>query len=447
MHIGFPGRLKILNLAALLTVLGSALSAVLQIESILLRWQVILLLGVFVGLQLNLPEVSEDTLVRRKGGLFVSLQALIITYLVLRTGIGFSFLVLFFILSTNIALYYPLRWVFAWIGAFILLTAFLNVRGGGWELLLLETAVYAAGYLFFGITTGALRSAQLAQAQSESLYQQQTYLVARQKELLERQEALLDELQLKNQQLEDYAQQAQTLAVVEERNRLSREMHDTLGHRLTSSAVQLEAAQRLLPTDRERAGMLLGEVRQEIRQALTELRQVVGRLREPVESELDLPQALLRMVERFQSASGIQVYLELPEAPCPFSPAQRLALYRSAQAGLTNVQRHAQATEARLRLSCTADEICLELSDNGAGLPERDHNDGELNEPTRSYAGFGLLGLQERAAALGGTVRLENAPGGGAVLTVCLPSNVQPCEDGRADSVRITPSQGFRSQP
>jgi signal transduction histidine kinase len=295
MNIRATGRLKIINLAALLTVLGSALSAVLQIESILLRWQVILLLGAFVGLQLSLPEVSEDPAARRKAGLFASLQALIVAYLVLRTGIGFSFLVLFFILSTNIALYYPLRWVFAWIGGFILLTAFLNVRGGGWELLLLETAVYAAGYLFFGIITGALRTAQLARAQSESLYQQQTYLVARQKELLEGQAALLDELQLKNRQLEDYAQQAQTLAVVEERNRLSREMHDTLGHRLTSSSVQLEAAQRLLPADRERAGLMLGEVRQEIRQALAELRQVVGRLREPVESELDLPQALRRI--------------------------------------------------------------------------------------------------------------------------------------------------------
>jgi signal transduction histidine kinase len=119
------------------------------------------------------------------------------------------------------------------------------------------------------------------------------------------------------------------------------------------------------------------------------------------------------MIERFQSASGIQVHLELPAAPCPLSPAQRLALYRSAQEGLTNVQRHAQASEARLRLSCTLEEICLEICDMGKGLSS-DH----------STAGFGLLGLQERAAALGGTVRLKNAPEGGAVLTVCLPRSL-----------------------
>jgi signal transduction histidine kinase len=143
------------------------------------------------------------------------------------------------------------------------------------------------------------------------------------------------------------------------------------------------------------------------------------------------------MVERFQSASGIQVRLELPDVPCLLSPAQRLALYRSAQEGLTNVQRHAQASEAHLRLSCTPEQICLEVRDMGKGL-SIDH----------STAGFGLRGLQERAAALGGTVRLENAPGGGAVLTVCLPSDVQPCEGGRANSVRINPSQGYvRVQP
>ena len=426
-------RFKLLNLAALLTVFVSAVSAVLQIESILLRWQVILLLGAFVALQLSLPDVSEDPAARRRCGWFSLLQAAIIAYLVLRTGIAFSFLVLFFLLSVNVALYYPLRWVFAWIAGFLLVIAFLNVRGGGWQLLFLETAIYAAGCLFFAITTSAQRTAQLARLQSESLYQQQTYLVARQKELLEGQAALLAELQQKNRQLEDYARQAETLAVVEERNRLSREVHDTLGHRLTSSSVQLEAAQRLLPADRERAGQLLGEVRQEIRQALTELRQVVGRLREPVESELELAQALQRMVERFQSTSGVQVRLELPDEPCPLSSSQRLALYRAAQEGLTNVQRHAQASEACLRLLCTPEEMRLELSDNGQGLHQAEDlpaeaHPGHVNTQadnslvvTHTYAGFGLLGLQERAAALGGTAFLENAPGGGALLTVRLP--------------------------
>jgi signal transduction histidine kinase len=199
---------------------------------------------------------------------------------------------------------------------------------------------------------------------------------------------------------------------VEERNRLSREMHDTLGHHLTSTAVQLEAAQRLLPEQSERAATILGEVRLEVRQALTELRQTVSRLREPVEAELDLPQALRRMIERFQAANGLQVQLELPGETCTMTAAQRLALFRAAQEGLTNIQRHAQATSACLRLVCSSDEIRLELLDNGLGLPV---------EGVTSLSGFGLRGLAERAAALGGEAHLENAPGGGAVLSLRLP--------------------------
>ncbi len=400
-----PGRLKILNLAVILTVLGSALSAVLQTDSILLRWQVILLLALFLGLQSALPETDDSLTSRRKANLVIALQTLVVTLLVLRTGIGFSFLVLFFILSMNVALYNSLPWVLAWIAGFTLVTAFLNVRQGGWEQLLLETAVFSAGYVFFGVTTNALRKAQIAQAENERLFQQQTSLVEQQKELL-------DELKLKNSQLEAYAQQVEILAVVEERNRLSREMHDTLGHHLTSSAVQLEAAQRLLPGQSERVAAILGEVRQEIRQALTELRQVVGRLREPVETELDLPQALRRLVEKFQSASGLPVRLELPEVPCAMSPAQRLALFRAAQEGLTNLQRHANASQACLRLVCLSAEIRLELQDDGQGLAP---------EIPTSPPGFGLRGLQERALALGGEAHLENAPGGGAILWLRFP--------------------------
>lgn len=405
MQISSPGRLKIFNLIALLTVFGSALSAVLQIESILLRWQVILVLSLFMGLQLSLPQANETPADLRKSNILIALQTLAVGYLVLRTGIGFPFLVLFFILSMNVALYNSLPWVLAWIAGFTLVTAFLNVYQGGWERLVLETAVFSAGYVFFGVTTNALRKAQIAQAQNERLFRQQTSLVEQQKELLE-------ELKLKNRQLEAYAQQVETLAVVEERNRLSREMHDTLGHHLTSSAVQLEAAQRLLPGQSERVAIILGEVRQEVRQALAELRQVVGRLREPVETELDLPQALHRLVEKFQTASGLPVRLELPEEPCAMSPAQRLALFRAAQEGLTNLQRHANASQACLRLVCLPEEIRLELQDNGQGLsPEM---------PT-SPPGFGLRGLQERALALGGEAHLENAPGGGAMLMMRFP--------------------------
>jgi two-component system sensor histidine kinase UhpB len=155
---------------------------------------------------------------------------------------------------------------------------------------------------------------------------------------------------------------------------------------------------------------MAGNVRQQVREALQELRQTVGRLREPVEIELSLPQALRRLVSSFQEATGMSIHLHVPETTCPVSPAQRLALYRAAQEGLTNIQRHAHASQVWLRLECRPGQIFLLVEDNGRGL-----------EPSSEGAGFGLRGLQERAGQLGGEVDLGSRAGGGTVLRVILP--------------------------
>jgi signal transduction histidine kinase len=145
-------------------------------------------------------------------------------------------------------------------------------------------AIYAGGFLIFGVITNALTLARSTQRQNA---------------------LLLAELQVRNRQLEEYAAQVEELAVVEERNRLAREVHDTLGHRLTTAAVQLEGAQRLVPSEPERAAAMIGAGRQQVREALQDLRRTVGRLREPVELEFSLPQALHRLSDSFQKATGL----------------------------------------------------------------------------------------------------------------------------------------------
>jgi signal transduction histidine kinase len=92
------------------------------------------------------------------------------------------------------------------------------------------------------------------------------------------------------------------------------------------------------------------------------------------------------------------------------TPAQRLALYRAAQEGLTNIQRHAQAQQAWLRLECQAGQIILVVEDDGSGLSDSPNG-----------SGFGLRGLQERASQLGGEVSLSQRPEGGSVLKITLP--------------------------
>ncbi len=387
-------RLDLLSIVAYLALAGVTAAGLWQLDRILLRWLALGLLMGFGLLQSRLPvqggAPSGESKSRRIANVIIAAQTGLVVALIETTGLGFPFVFLFFILSVTAMLYNPLRPGLLWLGGFILLTGWFFFEQEGLSGGLRAVAIYAGGYLFFGVVTNALAQARLAQRQNI---------------------LLLGELQAKNRQLEEYAAQVETLAAIEERNRLAREMHDTIGHRLTTAAVQLEGAQRLAASEPERAAAMIGAGRQQVRDALQNLRLTVGRLREPVEIELSLPQALRRLAASFQDATGLAVHLELPEDACQMTSAQRLALYRTAQEGLTNIQRHAAARQAWLRLECAAGRICLQVIDDGCGLPA-----GRLG------AGFGLAGLRERAAQLDGAVTLSDRPGGGTILAIQLPT-------------------------
>jgi signal transduction histidine kinase len=297
--------------------------------------------------------------------------------------------VLFFVLSAEVTMMYPPRIVAAWIALFtaITLVAYLAVSGLSG---LVAVPIYAAGYVFFAIFAQQTARAEAARAESERL-------------LLQLQEA--------HSQLQEYASQAEELAVQQERNRLAREMHDTLGHRLTVSSVQLQAAQRLIPSAPDRANEMVGAVLEEVREGLRELRSTVATLRAPVEADLALEPALKRLAGSFEQATGIAVHLVVPADLPPLTASQRHALYRGAQEGLTNIQKHAAAGEAWIELARTNGTVALLVRDNGAGLS------GAGN----GAAGFGLHGLRERAAQLGGDLSISPAPAGGAEMKLTLP--------------------------
>jgi signal transduction histidine kinase len=209
------------------------------------------------------------------------------------------------------------------------------------------------------------------------------------------------------------------LAVVDERNRLAREMHDTLGHRLTVAAVQLEGAQRLIPQDPERAAGMVGVVREQVSEALSELRRTVATLRAPLEEDLRLRSALQRLVNHFVEATGVTVHLMLPEERPELPDPYRMALYRAAQEALTNVQRHSKAREVWFQLTQQDSRITLLIGDNGVGPAQTSYQG----------AGFGLRGLEERATRLGGQVHLDPRPGGGTQLHFSLPLPQESTDD------------------
>ena len=225
---------------------------------------------------------------------------------------------------------------------------------------------------------------------------------------------LLTELEAAHTQLQEYAAQVEDLAVAEERNRLSRDLHDTLGHRHTVSIVQLEGAKRLISTSPEKAGHMVETVRQQLIEGLSELRRTVAMLRTPIATDLSLPKALHELASNFEKATQLAIKVTVPDSLPPLPEAYRLALYRAAQEALTNIQRHAQASQAFLTMDLSAEALTLRVEDNGVGL-----SDGADQQ------GFGLRGMRERITQLGGTVEMHSVDADGTTVLIQLPNTTR----------------------
>jgi signal transduction histidine kinase len=354
--------------------------------TVTLRWLVIILLAGIAVVQTRMPRRGSPpwrihAYLGVHGGLVAALMFL-------QPG-WTMYPVLYIAPITWAILHLPVRQGVYWIAAFTVATATSFAIGINLGEGLIALFLYGVLYAFIGAFASALARADAARRESQ---------------------ALLAELQETHDQLQEYALRAEELAVVEERNRLAREMHDTLGHRLTVASVQLEAAQRLCPTDSERAANMVGTVREQVREALAELRATVATLRTPVEADLQLRSALRRLMDHFEKATGLTVHRVLPNEMPPLPDAYRLTFFRVAQEALTNIQKHAGASQAWLVLTAGDEAFSLLVGDDGKGV--------SLNAaPT----GFGLQGLRERAEQLGGELHVEPRPGGGTQLSFRLP--------------------------
>lgn len=295
-------------------------------------------------------------------------------------------------ITSQAPLFLPVWQGFAWVAFFFTFTVVGTANDySDWLTLALNAALNAGGFIGFGGFGAMLRQSERRREEGERLF---------------------SELQETYAQLQQYTQQAEQLAVSEERNRLAREMHDALGHRLTVAVVQLEGAKRLIPTDPERAAGIVDNMRTQLKEALAELRQTLGALRteQGVHEAVSLETAVSKLTTTFQSATGLPIHLTLPP-DLPDLPAEHhTALFRAAQESLTNVQRHANATQAWLTIALQNGDVVLTTRDDGQGF-------AGLVPDGR----FGLRGLQERAEQLGGTVQLASIEPKGAELTFKLP--------------------------
>lgn len=219
-------------------------------------------------------------------------------------------------------------------------------------------------------------------------------------------------------ELQALQEQARQTAVVQERNRLAREIHDTLAHYLTVVNLQLEAAEKLGPVKVDQALEQVRRARRLTVDCLQEVRRSVAALRSSDLEALSLPNALRKLVAEFSENTGLAITLQSDvgdDARLP--PETSLTLYRAAQEGLTNVHKHARATSARIGLSQRNGNLELTVEDNGIG-PEGANATSRTNVGT----GLGLLGLRERVDLLDGEVKFGAGAAGGSLLRVILPS-------------------------
>ena len=220
-------------------------------------------------------------------------------------------------------------------------------------------------------------------------------------------ERLASELQRANRQLQTYALQVEELATTTERNRLAREIHDSLGHYLTAMNVQLGAAQAVFDSDSEKARDALQKAQRLAQEGLADVRRSVAALREKPVGDRPLPEAIGALAEE-TGAAGIDTTFALRGTPRPVEAPAELTLYRAAQEGLTNARKHARPSAIAVTLAYEESSVRLTVADDGCGAGGKE-------------GGFGLVGLRERAELLGGEVRLQSKPGEGFVLTVVLP--------------------------
>jgi signal transduction histidine kinase len=199
--------------------------------------------------------------------------------------------------------------------------------------------------------------------------------------------------------------EVQSLAVALERTRIARDIHDSLGHTLTSLNIQLDVARKLQTRDPQKADEALHAAKELAKQSLSDVRSVVQSIRE---SEFDFKSAVSKLIETSRATTAIAINLdyEVNEVPEPLAHH----LYCILKESLTNIQKHAKATQVAIKLHKASSDIQLEINDNGKGFDKGDR-----------ASGFGLKGMRERAESVGGTFTVETAPSQGTMIKVCVP--------------------------
>jgi signal transduction histidine kinase len=226
--------------------------------------------------------------------------------------------------------------------------------------------------------------------------------------------SLITQLEIAQRDLAAAERQA---GILQERQRMAQEIHDTLAQDFTSIILQLEATEQALLSNSQTALGHVQQSREMARAGLSEARRLVQALRPEALEKNSLPEALERTSARWAQESGITLNYLVTGDSCSLHPEVEVTLLRAMQEALANVNKHAQAQEASVTISYMEDKVVLDVHDDGVGF------DPQMlaHLPNGNQGGFGLHSMGQRVAQFGGKVIVESNPGKGTTVAVQIP--------------------------
>ena len=234
-------------------------------------------------------------------------------------------------------------------------------------------------------------------------------LYMRQNDAREQAQKLAAELETANHQLAEYAAQVEDLTIANERQRMARELHDTLSQGLAGLILQLEAADAHLNNDRsEKAQSIISNAMEQARDTLSNARRVIDDLRQPVVDDLD--SALRLEVDRFTNATGIPVQYNADQSP-PLPDSVIETLIRTAAEALTNIANHAQAQNVDVNIRVKDKNLLMTIQDDGVGFDAGSIPSGH----------YGILGIKERVRLVNSSFYIQSETGKGTMLKIEVP--------------------------
>lgn len=207
-----------------------------------------------------------------------------------------------------------------------------------------------------------------------------------------------DRLSVLNEQLKAYAAESERMAETRERNRLAREIHDTLGHALTGITAGADACLQMLEISPEMAKKQMERIAATAREGMNEVRRSVRALRPDALERMQLTDALGKLCTEMQTTSQAEITLDLQADELRLSPDEEDAVYRIVQESITNAIRHGHATVVRVCITAAERRLGITVTDNGCGC-------------TKIEPGFGLRHMRERLKLLNGTVKVKSENG------------------------------------